>query len=269
MTQDYTGLGSSSSSRSTEPFSPPSAPQEPIVIHDIPMSSVLTILFAAWKITRANYGLIIGSLAILFFVAAAISRIPYISVLSSIPAVYLGLGFMNIVRKRLEKKPAAIRDMFLPFEDPQWMNALMPVAISGVAIALTQIGVNTIFKNAGFFLGMISTLGSAFLTLVWFALTAFSGPLVTFRRRRFSESIELNLRATHRNWKPLLFYAIAATGLSVFSMALFVLPFFLVAMPVMMVSGYLTYAMLFEGLDIEILNRTLESEDGQKAPPAL
>lgn len=259
MTQDYTGLGNSSSPRSTEP----------IVIHDIPTNSVLTILFAAWKITRNDYGLILGSTAILFFIAAAIASLPYMSVLSSIPTVYLGLGFMNIVRKRVEKQPAMIRDMFLPFEDPQWMNALMPVAISGVALALAQIGVNTVFKNSGFFLGMIATLASVFLTLVWFALTAFSGPLVTFRRCRFSESIDLNLRATHRNWKPLLLYAMAATGLSVLSIALFVLPFFLVAIPIMAVSGYLTYAMLFEGLDIELLNRTLESEGGQSPPPSL
>lgn len=266
MTQDYTKLGTSSS-----PSAPASSPQEPsrnpIEIRIIPMNSVLTILFTAWKIAKANYGLIMGSTAIFGLISIAISRIPYLSLLASIPAVYLGLGFMNIVRKLVEKQSAKIGDLFLPFEEPRWLGPLLPVAISGVMIALMQHGVDSLFQGAGTFMAMIGGLVNIFLMLLWFALTAFSGPLVAFRGRRFSESIELNLRATHLNWQPLLLGAMAMAGLVIISLIALFVPFFLVAMPILMSSGYLTYAIIFEGLDIESLHRSLEAESRQPSEP--
>lgn len=261
MTQDYTKLGTSSSP--SAPSSPVEPSRNPVEIRDIPMNSVLTIFFAAWRITKNDYGLIFGAAAIYVLIAVAISSVPYITLLTAFPTVYLGVGFMNIVRKRVEKQPTKIADLFLPFEEPKWLGPLLPVAVSGFVISIVQLGLNNFFNGAGTFMAMIGGLVNLFLLLVWVALTAFSGPLVAFHGMRFGDSIELNLRATHRNWKPLLFCAMVTMGIVMLSLIAFVVPFFLIALPVLMVSGYLTYGIIFEQLDIEALNRRLEAEGGQ------
>lgn len=236
MTQDF-----------TNPTVQPS--QHPVEIRRIPNDYAMAMLMVGWRITKLHYPVIFGTTAIILGVAIAISFIPYISILASIPMVLLSVGQMAIVRKLIEGKPAEIREVFRAFEDSTWMNALLPLAISGVVISVAQMGV-TKLMGSGVFMSMIGSLANLFLTLIWVALTAFSGPLIAFRNRTFGDSIDLNLRATTLNWQPLLIYAILMMGLGLICLVLFVLPVIFVFLPVIYVTAYLCYASIFEGLDL-------------------
>ena len=241
----------------TNPTVQPS--QHPVEIRRIPNDYAMAMLMIGWKITKLHYPIIFGTTAIILGIALAISFVPYLSILASIPMVLLSVGQMSIVRKLIEGKPAEIREVFRAFEDTTWMNALLPLAVSGVAISIVQIGV-TKLTGSNLLMSMIGSLANVFLLLVWVALTAFSGPLIAFRNRTFRDSIDLNLRATTLNWQPLLIYAILMMGLGLICLVLLILPVFFVFMPIIYVTAYLCYASIFEGLDVVLLQKVFEDK---------
>lgn len=212
----------------------------------------LTILTAAWNITKKHYEIILGTTFILLAVTFAMSWVPYIRHLASIPLVLLSVGQMYIFRQLIDGNPTKFTDVFRPFENQEWMTALLPLAVAGVGIALVQFAIGKYLED-GIFAGFIGALMSWTLTLIWIALTAFSAPLIAFKAKPFKESIDLNLKATTANWLPLLILFFYILGVLVFSALLFVLPLFFIALPVMFVAGYLTYTCMFEGLNIDAL----------------
>lgn len=211
--------------------------------------TAIALVTTGWRITKRHYEIILGTTLVIMAVAIAMSYIPYLRYLASVPMVLMSVGQMYIVREVIEGRPAKFSDMFRGFKDDRWMQALLPLGISGVAIALIQVGLNKILEN-GFFAGFFDAILKILLTLIWVALTAFSGPLIVFKNKTFQESVDLNLRATTANWQALLVLTIYLLGILVLCAVLFLLPLFFIALPIMYVTGYLTYACMFEGLDI-------------------
>ena len=74
-----------------------------------------------------------------------------------------------------------------------------------------------------------------------------------FKRIDLMKSIELNVQATTLNWDFMLAAGMMLTGLSMICAILLVLPLFLVAFPISLVSGYFMYVMMFEGADLSSL----------------
>ncbi len=93
------------------------------------------------------------------------------------------------------------------------------------------------------------------LTLLLVALTTFSVPLVYFKRLTAVRSIELNIEATTISWQFLLAIGLILAGLALICIVALVEPFALVFLPIALISGYLSYAQLFEGLDIKEIDR--------------
>ncbi len=220
--------------------------------HVISNDTALVILTAAWRILKRHYEILLGSSLFILGVLLAMEMVPYVKVLSSIPIAFLSVGQMHIIRKLIEGKPAVFTDLFRAFENQQWMRALLPLAVSGVGIALLQKGLSRMLEG-GALAGFVEFWMNLTLMLIWVALTAFSGPLIVFKDKAFAESIELNLRATTANWQPLLVFSFYLLGIIVFSALCFLLPLFFIGLPVIFVSGYLTYACLFENLKVEEL----------------
>lgn len=192
-------------------------------------------------------------------IALVFSRIPYVSLLASIPMVFLGAGQMYLVRLLIEGKPAKFKDLFHAFEDSRWMNALLPVGVTGVAIALIQLGVGKFMQG-----GVVASLGGGLISLavfvVWIILAAFSVPLIAFKHKTFGDTIDLNIRAVKTNVKPLLLYMVMMFGFAFISLLCLVIPVFLVFIPVTFVGGFLIYASIFEGLDVVELAKAYDDK---------
>ncbi len=228
--------------------------------HTISNDTALVILTAAWRILKRHYEILLGSSLFIFGVLIAMEMVPLVKMLSSIPIVFLSVGQMYILRQLIDGKPAGFADIFRAFENQQWMRALLPLAVSGVGIALLQKGLSRMLEG-GALAGFVEFWLNLILMLIWIALTAFSGPLIAFKNKPFRESIELNLRATTANWQPLLVFTFYLLGVLVFSAICFLLPLFFIALPVILISGYLTYACLFEGLNVaELAERFKENK---------
>ncbi len=221
--------------------------------HVISNDTALVILTAAWRLLKRHYEILLGSSLFIFGTLLAMEMVPYGKLVSSIPIVFLSVGQMYIIRQLIDGKPADFKNLFQAFENQQWLRALLPLALSGVGIALLQKALSRMLEG-GVFAGFVETMLNLTLMLIWVALTAFSGPLIVFKDKPFRESIELNLRATTANWQPLLVFTMYLLGIIVFSALCFLLPLFFIALPVILTSGYLTYACLFEGLNVAVLS---------------
>lgn len=216
------------------------------VIHN---DDALVILTAAWRMTKRHYEIILGTSAMVLLTWFAASKIPYVKYFNALPLIYLGVGQMYVLRRLIENQPTKFTDIFKPIEDRAWMNALLPLALSGVAIAFVDARVESAFDD-GFFAELIAMMVGLTLSLIWLALTAFSGPLISFRQMTFGKSVDVNLRATAANWMPLLLLALYLLAVIVVSTICLVLPLFFVGLPVMLVAGYLTYLSIFEDVNI-------------------
>lgn len=226
----------------------------------IPNDYAMAMLTTGWKITKMHYAILFGSSLIVAAIAVAVSMIPYLGILGSIPALFLGVGQMHIVRSIIEGKPVKYSDVFHVFENQRWMNALLPLGIAGVAIALVQVGITKYSAQAGAFGGMSAALISLMLSLTWAALTAFSGPLIAFQGQTFQQSIDHNIKVTVLNWWPLLIFTFLMAGLLFFCAILFFLPVIFVFLPLAFVTAYLCYASMFEGLDVVALGAMFDTK---------
>lgn len=240
----------------TSPTAPP--PSHDLQFHPMTNDDAMAILTTAWQITKKHYEIVLGTTVLIVCVAIAIGMIPIVKYLSSLVVVFLTVGQMYVVRQLIDGKPAKFSDMFRPIQDQQWMNALLPLAISGIAIGLIQGGVAK-FMEGGAFAGLLGSFLSLALTLLWVALTAFSGPLIAFKGVPFRTSLDINLRATTANWLPLLVLALYMMGFTLICLILLFFPVIFIALPVIYVSSYLTYAVLFEGLNIAALQARYKS----------
>lgn len=235
--------------------------QPGLELRRMPDEYAMALILTGWKITKHDkYPVILGTALMIVAIAIAISKVPYVSHLASFPMVFLSVGHMYLVRKIIEGRPVAFSDVFHAFENSKWLNALMPLAIAGVAISFAQTGINKFVTDNSVFGAMLGSLVGLFLNLIWIALTAFSGPLIAFKGRTFGESIDLNIKCTTMNWKPLLIFGLMMMGVAVLCAIVFFLPLIFVFLPLVYVSGYLTYAAMFEGLDIVALGKMFEAK---------
>ena len=233
-------------------------------IRRIPNENATTMITTGWKILKgSNYGVLLGASLFMLVVAAAIAKVPYLGVLAAVPTVYIGAGHLFIVRKILQGESVKFTDVFHAFENPRWMNALIPVAVSGVAIALVQLGLEKMGGEGNFVMSMFGGLISIFLILLWYALTAFSVPLITFKGRSFGESIDMNLKATTLNWVPLLIFSFMMLGVALLCTIALVLPLFFVLFPLLNICSYLGYAAIFEDLDLVAVGKMFDSKPPQ------
>jgi hypothetical protein len=225
----------------------------------IPDDYGMAFLTTGWKMTKQHYEIVLGSSLIILFVVAALSMVPYLGMLASIPALFLGIGQMHLVRGLIAGRKVRVADIFYVFQDQKLLNQMLPLALSGVAIAAIQLGVTKLTEGSTFF-SMVASLVNLFLMLMWLALTAFSGPLIAFRGHSFSESIDMNIKATTLNWWPLLLFAILLLGFGFICTVVFFLPVIFIFLPTMFVTSYLCYASMFEDLDVVALAQMFEAK---------
>ena len=222
-----------------------------IQLRQIPSDLAIQFLMVSWKITKKNYQLVLQVSVAYFFILIAMTYIPFIKILAPVPTVILAAGFMVFAKKLVAGQGGSIRDLFIVFDDNLKMAELLPIGFLGIGIALLQAFIEKSFPQfVGDFLGFA-------LTLLLVALTTFSAPLIYFKKVQAVRSIELNLQATSLSWKFLLALGLMLGGLGLICMVALVAPLLLVFLPVTLLSGYLTYAALFEGLDILEIDRRL------------
>jgi hypothetical protein len=220
-----------------------------IQLRQIPSDLAIQFLMVSWKITKKNYEAVLQVSVLYTLILAAMSYTPFVKMLAPLPATILGAGFMVFARKITLGDRGSVKDLFVVFEDNQKMGELLPIGLLGVGIALLQALIQKSFPS---FIGNL--LGFA-LTLLLVALTTFSAPLIYFKQVQAIRSIELNLQATSLSWQFLLALGLMLAGLAVVCTIALVIPVLLVFLPVALVVGYLTYAALFEGLDIKEVDR--------------
>lgn len=228
-----------------------------VTIFAMPSDSPTGIITAAWRMTKRHYELILGIAVFLLVVGVAMQMVPFVRYLLPLPMTMLTAGSMYVFRQLVEGKPAKFSDIFKAFQDSRWMTALLPLAIAGVAITLVQAGLTKAMETGGM-LSFLVTLFNLVLSLAWGILIVFSLPLIIFKNKAFAETIDINLRALKINWKPILIWWVCMFGVLMLSMIAFFLPFIFVGLPITMVSGYLAYAVNFEGLDVRVLAERLK-----------
>ncbi len=220
-----------------------------IQLRQIPSELATQFLMVSWKISKKNYDAVIKTSLLYVLILGAMAYLPFVKILAPIPATILGAGFMVFTRKLVLGKQGHPRDLFIVFEDSEKIGDLLPLGLLGVAIAVFQAFIEK--KIPGFF-GDIMSLT---LTLLLVALTTFSVPLVYFKRLTAVRSIELNIEATTISWQFLLAIGLMLAGLALICIVALVVPLALVFLPIALISGYLSYAALFEGLDIKEIDR--------------
>lgn len=235
-------------------------------IRHMPDDYALALVTAGWRITKKHYPIIIAATLTLFAIVIAISNVPYFKVLAPIPSIFIGVGFMLIIRTIVAGQSPQFKDLFHVFDNNKWLNALIPLAAAGVGIELVQIGLSEVMSG-GVFASLFGSIFSLLFSLIWLALTAFSAPLIVFKNRSFSDSIDFNIKATVLNWKPLLIFSLYMMGIGLICAILLLIPFVMVFLPIIVVSSYLCYASIFEGLDLHTLVKSLE-EGPAKTEPA-
>lgn len=217
----------------------------------IPSELAIQFLMVSWKLTKKYYQVILQVSVAYFLILIAMAYIPVVKILAPIPATILSAGFMVFAKNLIAGRGGSFRDLFIVFEDSQKMADLLPIGLFGVGIALLQALIEKSFPEfIGNFIGFV-------LTLFLVALTTFSAPLIYFKKVQAVRSIELNLQATSLNWKFLLALGAMLAGLGLACLAALVAPLILIFLPVALISGYLTYAALFEGLDIKEIDRRI------------
>ncbi len=209
----------------------------------------MAIMSAAWKLTKKHYELILGIAVVSLIIGVAIQMTPFLRYLLPLPMTMLGAGSMYIFRELTEGRPAKFGDVFRAFQDSRWMTALMPLAVTGVGFTLAQAGLAKAVDGGGAF-GLLISILSFSISIVWGIMVAFSIPLIIFKDKTFVETIDLNLRAIKLNWKPILMWWICLFGVIFISLICLVLPFIFIGLPVVMASGYFAYAVNFEGLNV-------------------
>lgn len=239
---DYTKLGQSNGGVPVGPTGG-TGPSSPVSISKVDVSNAVPMLQLAWKLTKEHYS-VVGAAAVIFLlIILAFGQMESLSILAVVPGVILNAGFLRLFRKLLESKTAELADLFSVFRETDLMMRLVPVIVAGIGVGAIQY-----FLTSR--MGFIGSLMNLFLSLVLVALTAFSVPLMMFKQIDLLKSIELNVQATTINWEFMLASGLMLAGLGVICAVLLLLPLFLVAFPISLVSGYFMYVMMFEGAEL-------------------
>ena len=243
---DYTKLGQANGGVPVGPTGGGTEPSSPVSISRVDVSNAVPMLQLAWALTKKHYSVIASAAVIFLLIILAFGRMGSFSILAIVPGVILNAGFLRLFRKMQESKTAELSELFIVFRETELMMRLVPIMVVGFGVSALQYFVT---REMGFF----GSLLNLFLSLVLVALTAFSVPLMMFKRIDLMKSIELNVQATTLNWDFMLAAGMMLTGLSMICAILLVLPLFLVAFPISLVSGYFMYVMMFEGADLSSL----------------
>lgn len=239
---DYTKLGQSNGGVPVGPTGG-TGPSSPVSISRVDSSNAVPMLQLAWMLTKQHYSVIGPSAVIFLLIIVAFGQMGSFSILAVVPSVILNAGFLRLIRKLLESKSAELTDLFVVFRETELLIKLVPIILVGIGVGAIQYFVTSQ-------MGFLGSLLNLFLSLVLVALTAFSVPLMMFKGVELTKSIELNVQATTLNWEFLLASSFMLAGLSVMCALMLVLPFFLVASPIALVSGYFMYVMMFDGAEL-------------------
>jgi hypothetical protein len=239
---DYTKLGQSNGGVPVGPTGG-TGPSSPVSISRVDSSNAVPMLQLAWTLTKQHYSVIGPSAVIFLLIIVAFGQMGSFSILAVVPGVILNAGFLRLIRKLLESKSAELTDLFVVFRETELLIKLVPIILVGIGVGAIQYFVTSQ-------MGFLGSLLNLFLSLVLVALTAFSVPLMMFKGVELTKSIELNVQATTLNWEFMLASGFMLAGLSVICALMLVLPFFLVAFPIALVSGYFMYVMMFDGAEL-------------------
>ena len=212
---------------------------------------------AGWRLTRANYGLMLATVGMVFagiWIAVLFDRIPgmgrYLGIIvtASLGAL-ISAGSLTAVRDLVEGRKCDFSRLFVGFTDGgAILRKALPFIATGIAFALLQHVLKEGIKYGDTMVWFTENTLSIVMGLLNAVLFTFSLPQILFEDRPFPDTILLNLAAVRKNVLPLLAYVLLIFTLLAVSLAALVLPFIFVASPILMTQHYLMYASIFGNL---------------------
>jgi hypothetical protein len=144
----------------------------------------ITGLFTrSWELVKKNFGLVVGAMALLIVIQAAISSIPRLGPIAG--AILVGPlwgGIYFLLLKLIRGQSAAIGDAFAGFRDGATFLQLMLLGI--VAQVLSLIGL------------LLCLVPGIYIIVAW----VFGWPLTIDRRMDFWPALELSRKVVHKQW---------------------------------------------------------------------
>ncbi|MGE4131584.1 MAG: hypothetical protein AB7F86_08080 [Bdellovibrionales bacterium] len=225
---------------------------------DIPFGYATEWWLAAWRVARQNYAMALATsmtaLGVPLLLAYLVNRIGAPSwiadhVVSLIPAL-MAPGLLLISRKWLAGEPAAYEEIFALFKDTDLRKRYLPYL--GVSILTGILSSAVFYVSPDLSLNML-LVGGLIGAAMW--SVTFAGPLIVFRNMPIQEALKLSVKTSLTHWLPLLATLVIGLGMAIVMAVAFLLPFFLVFLPMCAPVIYLIYATIFERVDVGQVGR--------------
>lgn len=224
-------------------FDPPGE----VKLGGIKAESAYPLLHFSWLFVRRHYGVVLPAVIISLILNIIFTRFWFLTPLSSLVTA----GLLLLFRKLHCRAEGNISDLLAVIVSEDYFKRLIPYLVLTIVVAFMADQLNNY--------GLVGSLLSVLLSLVLWAMTAFSIPLILFHNVELSETIRLSVQATTRQWIFFLWLSVFYAAFMLVSLIALVLPFFLITIPVMAASSYFCYVVLYEQQSVQQLKATLGS----------
>jgi hypothetical protein len=220
-------------------------------IRKVPNGYGLKWLACAWHFARTHYKVSFVSSIIASVLLYGLDFMPFLGgILSAIVTPLVSVGLLRFTEKMHKEQDPKLEDIFFAFENRDLVRSLAPIMAIGAAVSLTR-----------FVTPNLSAMLAICIYLFAFAIQSFlvlAVPLVYYRKLDWQAAIKLGYEALVINLVPYLIYAAIGFCILFFSGLLLAIPLVFAVMPATISLLYLQYHSIFEGLDVDALERELE-----------
>lgn len=197
-------------------------------------------------IAQNHYSLFLGCSLLVFMSSLLISIIPFLGAIAAICLLFLfTVGQMRLTEQVRRTQTATFDDFLKYVFDPALLQKFAPFLIILAGIAVVNIGAALL--KLQIVAGLFSLIGN--LAAICFSFAAFASiknPTLSIKTSALTV-----LQGLWQNVLTWLCCGLLVIILAATSAALCILPFFFYFLPMALPLGYLTYASIFEGLDID------------------
>ncbi len=221
-------------------------------INRITVDDVWAMILKSWELAKFNYGL---TLTIGFFIAlgAFLSTIPFLGpFLGGLVSALSPLIFLKAAKQWENGHASHVNELVDTVKNRPLLEKMLPLMlIQAAAYAGPQLIAQIPYVNVMFGWIGLFTLPISLVVNVAFPILFFNQNLP------YQKTISLALDGIIKNIGPFAFGVLILMGLLIVSTILFVLPLFLVGLPIFFIFQYIWYRVIYEDLRVEVPDQAI------------
>jgi uncharacterized membrane protein len=221
-------------------------------IRQVPNSYGIKWMACAWHFARAHYKTTLIASFYASLLLYGLSFVPLLGkILSALVTPLITVGMLRFTERLHRGEKPKTEEIFFAFKDNSVAKAFAPLMGLNVLLALPDYAIPNISPGIGILVFLITLVIESFLILAI--------PLIYYRKVQTIEAVKISFNAILINAVPYTIYGLVGICVVFFSGILLAVPLIFAVMPASILIQYLQYQSIFEGLDIEALEKQLET----------